>query len=215
MISIREFSTFSSHFQVTSGQMTWLPGLFQSPEILWRHFLSRDCLLLRSTALKEVKSTVFASFGPSTAAFRWLPVKWHYFWVTSGHLRSRDVISCHVTASSGELQPCRKWNVQYTWVFGLLQQLPGDFRSNDVTSGSLPVTCSHMTPFPVTWLPPPASYNLVVSEIDSIRQFLAFYSHLQVTRSKKTSPLGHFQSPEVTWCHFLSRGCLLLRATAL
>jgi len=25
-------------------------------------------------------------------------------------------------------------------VFGLLQPLPGDFRSNDVTSGSLPVT---------------------------------------------------------------------------
>ena len=67
-------------------------------------------------------------------------------WVTSGqmtslpgHLRSRDVISCHVTASSFQLQPCRKSNVQYTLVFGLLWPLPGDFLSN-VISKSLPVT---------------------------------------------------------------------------
>jgi len=53
--------------------------------------------------------------------------------VNSGHLRSRDVISCHVTASYCELQRCRKWNVQYTRVFGLLQPIPGDFRSNHVT----------------------------------------------------------------------------------
>jgi len=72
MYSIRQFSAFYSHFQVTSGQMT--------------------------------------SLG-----------------ITSGHLRSRDVISCHVTASSCELQHCRKWNVLYSPVFGLLQPLPGDF----------------------------------------------------------------------------------------
>jgi len=35
-------------------------------------------------------------------------------------LKSRDVISFHVTAYYCELQPCRKWNVQYTRVFGLL-----------------------------------------------------------------------------------------------
>jgi len=64
--------------------------------------------------------------------------------VTYGHLRSRDVISCHVTASWCELQPCRKWNVQYSPVFYLLQPLPGDVRSNDVTSGSLPVTWGHV-----------------------------------------------------------------------
>jgi len=31
--------------------MTLLPGHFRSPEVTWRHFLSRDCLLLRATAL--------------------------------------------------------------------------------------------------------------------------------------------------------------------
>jgi len=62
------------------------------------------------------------------------------FLVTSGHLRSRDAISCHVIAPSCELQPCRWWNTQYTRVFGLLQPLPGDFRSNDVT----PVNSGHL-----------------------------------------------------------------------
>jgi len=263
MYSICLFSAFYSYFQVTSGQMTSLPGLFLSPEITWRHFLSRDCLLLRATGLQEVKRTVYVSFRPSTATSRWLPAKSRRFWVTSGHLRSRDVISFHVTASSCELQSCRRWNVQETQVFGLLQPLSGDFRSNNVTSGSLPVTWGNVTSFPVTWLPPPASYSLVGSEMYSIRQFLAFYSHYQVTSGQMTSLLGHFRSPEVTWLfpsascslvgvemyrirqflafythfqvtsvqitslpghfrspevtwlHFLSRDCLLVRATAL
>jgi len=51
MYSIGQCSTFHRHFQVTSGQMTSLPGHFQSPELTWRHFLSRDCLLLPDTAL--------------------------------------------------------------------------------------------------------------------------------------------------------------------
>jgi len=132
------------------------------------------------------------------------------FLVTSGqtslpsHLRSRDVISCHVTASPCELQPCRKWNVQYTRVFGLLQPLPGDFRSNDVTSGSLPVTWGHMTSFSVPWLPPPASYSLVGSEMYSIREIWSFYSHLQATSGQMTSLLGLFRSYEVRdviFCH--------------
>jgi len=37
-----------------------------------------------------------------------------YLWVTSCHLRSRDVIFCNVTASFCQLQPCRKQNVQYS-----------------------------------------------------------------------------------------------------
>jgi len=170
MYSIRQFSAYS-HFQVTSGQMTSLPGHFWSPEVTWCHFLSRDCFLLQATALLEVKCTVYASFRPFTGTSRWLPVKWRHFRVTSGHLRSCDVISCHVNASSCELQPCRKRNVQYSPVFGLLHPLPGDFRSEDVTFGSLPVTWGHVTSFPVTWLPPPASYSLVGSEMYSIRQF--------------------------------------------
>jgi len=43
----------------------------------------------------------------------------------------------------------------------------------------------------------------------------ALYSHFQVTSGQMTSLLDHFPSPEVTWLHFLSRDCLLLRVTAL
>jgi len=189
-----------------------------------------------------------------------------------GHFRSNevtDIISCHVIASSCELQPCRKWKVQCTRVFAHLQPLTGDFRSNFVTSGSLPVAWGHLTSFLATWLPPPASYSvlesemysicefwpttatsrwlpvnyvtsgalpvtidhvksfpvmwlppaasdrLVKSEMYSIRVFLAFYSHFQVTSGQITSLPGDFRSPEVTWRHFLPRDCLLLRAIAL
>jgi len=51
MYSIREFSAFYSHFQVTSGQMTSLPNHFRSPKVTWRDFLSCHCLLLLATAL--------------------------------------------------------------------------------------------------------------------------------------------------------------------
>ena len=100
------------------------------------------------------ESTVYSSFQPTTATSRWLPVKWRYLRVTSGDIRSRHVISCQVTASYRELQPCKKWTVQYTRVFGLLQPLPGYFRYKDVTLRLLPVTKGHVTSFPVTWLPP-------------------------------------------------------------
>jgi len=120
-----------------------------------------------------------------------------------------------VTASSCEPQPGRKWNAQYTRVLGLLQPLPGDFRSNDVTSGSLPVSWGHVTSFPVTWLPPAASHSLVGSETHRIREFSTFYSYFQVTFGQMTTLPGHFRSSDVTWRHFLSRECLLLRATAL
>jgi len=33
MYSIRQFSAFYSHFQVTSGEMTSLPGHFRLPEV--------------------------------------------------------------------------------------------------------------------------------------------------------------------------------------
>jgi len=193
MYSIRQFLAFYRHFQVTSGQMTSLLGNFRSPEVAWRNFLWRDYLLLRATALQEVKCIVYASFWPSTATSSCLALKWRHFRVTSGHLRSRDVISCHVTALSRGLQPCRKWNVQYTPVFSLLQPLPGIFRWNDVTSWSLPVTWGHVTSTLVIWLPPPASYKLVGSEMYSTCQFSAFYSHFQVTSGQMTSVPGHFR----------------------
>ena len=82
-------------------------------------------------------------FRHPTAASRLLPVKRRHFRVSSGHLWSRDVISCHGTASFCELQHCRKWNVQYMPVLGphshfqvtcgQMTPLPGHFRSPEVT----------------------------------------------------------------------------------
>jgi len=213
MYSRRQFSAFSSHFQVTSGQMTSFPCHFRSPEVTWRQFMSRDCFLLWATALYEVKCTVYASFWPSTATSRWLPFKWRHFRVTSGHLSSRDVISCHVTAFSCGLQPCKEWNVQYTSVFGLLQPLPGDFRSNDLTSGSLPVIWDHVTSFPVTWPPPPASYSFVRVKCTlyacfwpstATSRWLPFkWRHFRVT-------FGHLRSRDVISCHVTAFLCVLL-----
>jgi len=214
MYSIRQFSAFYSRFQVTSGEMTSLSGHFRSPEVMWRHFLWR-VLPPASYSLVGSEMYTIRQFSASYSHFQVTPVKWFHFRVASGHQRSRDVTSCHVTASCCELQPCRMWNLQYTPVLGLLQQLPGDLRSNDVTFESLPVTWSHVMSFPVMRPPPPASYSLVGSEMYSIRQFSAFYSYFQVTSGQMTSILGHFQSPEITWHHFLSRDCLLLRATGL
>jgi len=51
MYSIREFLAFYIQFQATSGQMTPLAGHFGSPEVMWRHFLSHDCLLMSATGL--------------------------------------------------------------------------------------------------------------------------------------------------------------------
>jgi len=119
------------------------------------------------------------------------------------------VFSCHVTASYCELQPCGK-NVQYTWVFGLLQPLPGDFRWNYVTPGSLLVTWSHVTSFPVEWLPPPSNYRFVGSETHIIREFSAFYSRFQVNfRWNVTSASllvtgGHVTSNS---CHMTDSSC--------
>ena len=55
-------------------------------------------------------------------------MKLRHFRVTSGHVMSCGIISCDVTATFCELQPCRGSNLHKTRVFGLLQPLPGDFR---------------------------------------------------------------------------------------
>ena len=67
MYSVRQFSAFYSHFQVTSGQMTSLRGHFghlRSRDVISRHVTAS---YLRATALYEVKCTVYASFRPATA----------------------------------------------------------------------------------------------------------------------------------------------------
>ena len=151
------------------------------------------------------KCSVYASFRPSTATSRWLLVKWRHFRVTSDHLRSRDVISCHVTASYSELQPCRKWNGQYTRVLSLIHPLPGDFRWNDVTSGSPAVTWRHFLPRDCLLLRATALSKVKCSVYASFKPYTATSRWL----------LGHFRSPEVTWRHFLSRDGLLLRPAGL
>jgi len=187
-----------------------IPGHLRSQEVTWRF----SCHVTASCELQRCRKSQF------TPVFGFLqPLPWDFGQITSlrvtfGHLRSRDLIFCHVTASC-KLQPCRKWNALYTQVFCLEQPLPGDFWSNDVTSGSPPVIWGHVTSFPVTWLPPPASYSLVGSDNHNIRQFSVFYSHFQVTSGEMMSIPGHFRLLEVTLRHFLSSACLLLRATAL
>ena len=51
MYSICQFSVFYNHFEGTSGEMPSLLGNFRSPEVMSRHFLSLDYLLLRATDL--------------------------------------------------------------------------------------------------------------------------------------------------------------------
>jgi len=151
-----DWQAFYSHFQVTSGQMTSLLGYLRSRDV-------RDVISCQVTASSCELQPCMSSNVPKTqlsgllqslqGAFRLNDI----FRVTSGHVMSRDVISCHVTATSCELQPCRSSNVPKSRITGLLQPLPGDFRSNDVTSSSLPVTWGYVMSFPVTWLPPPVS----------------------------------------------------------
>jgi len=148
---------------------------------------------------------------PSTATSRLLPVKWRHPLVTSGHVGSRVVISCHVTATTRELQSLRSSNVPKTWLIRLLQPLPNDFRSNDATSGHMKareVISCHVTATSCE-LQPCRSSNVPKPAL------LAFYSHFHVTSDQMTPLPGHFWSRGVTWRHFLSRDCHLLRVTAL
>jgi len=141
--------------QPLPGDFRWNDITSGSLPVTWSHVTSSPVTWLPTSAsysLVRSERYSVATFRLSTASSKWLPFKWRHFRVTCGYQRSRDVISRHVTAFSCKLQPCRKWNVQYTPVFGLPQRLPGDLRSNDVTSGSLPVTWGHVTSLPVTWL---------------------------------------------------------------
>jgi len=147
----------------------WLPLKWRhlrSLQVTWCHVMSFPVTWLPPP---QSYSPVGAQTYPkldlqhSTATSRSLLVKSCYFQIPWSHARS--VTSFPVTTTSCKLQPCRSSNVPKTWLTGLLQPFPGDFRSNDVTSGSLPVTSGHMTSFPVTWLPPPVSYSPVGAQM--------------------------------------------------
>jgi len=159
MYCVREFSAFYRHFQVTSGQTMSLPGHFRSPEVTWCHFhhvTASHCELQPCRKWNVQYTRVLGLPQPLPGDLRSNDVTSGSLPVTRGHVTS---FFSHVTASYCDLQHCRKWNVQYTRVFGLLQPLPGDFWSNYATTLSLPVTWDHVTTFPVKWLPPIASYS--------------------------------------------------------
>ena len=143
----RTLLTITLHVSHTNVQKTYRPSTATSMwlPVKWRyfrvtsgHFRSRDVIFWHLTAISSMLQPCRSSNVPKT----WLIANYSRFQVTSGemkslpdHFRSSHVISCHVTATSCELQPCRCSNVPNTWLIGLPQPLPGAFRSNDVTSG--------------------------------------------------------------------------------
>jgi len=123
-----------------------------------------------------------------------------------GHFRSPDV-TCLPPPASYSLVESEMYNIRQFSAFhrccqvtsGQITSLPSHFRSPEVTSHHfLSRDCLI-----------PASYCLVGSEIYSIREFSAFYSHFQVTSNQMTSLAGHFRPPEITSRHFLSRDCFI------
>jgi len=180
--------------------------------VTWRHVKSFPVTWLPLPAsYSPVGAQTYPNlpYWPSTATSTWLPIKWRHFRVTSSHAGSREVISCHVTATSCELQAYKSSNVPKTWLIGFLQPLPGVFRSNHVTSGSVPVTWGHVRSFPVTWLPPPASLSPV--DQTSLKLCLwGFYSHFQVTSNHITSRVtsGHVDHVVIS-CHVTAIYCEL------
>jgi len=149
-----------------SNKLMSLPGHFQtnyvtsgSHPVTWGHVMSFTVTWLPPPMSW---SPVGAETHPNTCfriskAPSWsLPLKWRHFWVSSGHVRSRDIIFFHVTATSFELKPCSSGNTPEPCIFDHLQPLPGHFRSNNITSRLLPVrgvTWRHFH----SWRQPPAS----------------------------------------------------------
>jgi len=178
---------------MTSGEMTSIPGHFRSRDVI---FLSRDCHLLRVTALR---SSNIPKSRP-TGLLQPLPVTSGSMTSLPGHFRSCevcDVISCHVTATSHGLQSCRSSIVPKTRLIDLLQPLPGDFQSNDVTSGtyshvrSCDVISCHITATSHK-LPPSRSSNVPKSRLIGLPQPLPGDFRGNDVLS------GHFRSHEVT-----------------
>ena len=112
--TIPQFLAFSCRFQVTSGEMMSIPG----------HFRSHSHV----TTFPVTSLPPPASYSPVGAQTYTKPEVLAFFQVTSGHVGSSNVISCHVTVTSCELQPCWNSNLHRTRIFCLLQPLPGDFQ---------------------------------------------------------------------------------------
>jgi len=85
--------------EVTSGHV-------RSHDVISGHVAATCCELQPCRSLNLHKTWVLSLPQPLPAEFR----SNVNFWVTSSHMRSRDIISCHVTATSCELQPWRSSN---------------------------------------------------------------------------------------------------------
>jgi len=236
---VRSLDVISCHVTATCCELqncrssnvleTWLTGLLQplpgnfrlnditsgSLPVTWGHVTSFPVTWLpppTSYSLVWAQTYPKLDLQASTATSRWLPVKWRHFRIASCYMRSRDVISCHLTAICCELQTCRSSNVLETWLTGLLQPLQCNFLSYDVNSGRLAVTWGHMTSFPVTWLPPTTSYSTVGAQTYPKVDLQAFYAtsrwlplkwrHVQVTS-------GHMKSCDVISSHVTATSCEL------
>jgi len=95
------------------GFLQPLPGLFRLNQVTSSHVTSFLLTWLpRPVSYSPIEAEMCQKreFYSSTATARSLPVKLSHLRVTSGHTRSHDITSCHVTATSCELQPSRHWN---------------------------------------------------------------------------------------------------------
>jgi len=205
-------------YMPVSGPLKPLPGDFRSNDVTFGE-LSRDVISRHVSCSCELQPCrkwnvqhmpVFGPLEPPADDFCSNEVSSGTLPVTWGHVTSFPSRDCLLRDTALLEVKCTVYGS-----FRPSKPLPGDFRSNDVTSGLLPISWGQVTSFRATWLPPPASYSLLRGEIYSICQFLAIYCHFQVSSGDMTSLPGHLRSPEVTWRHFLSRGRFLLRATAL
>ena len=118
--SIHVKCSVCASFKPSTATSWWLPVKWHLFRVTFGYQRSHDvisCHVSASYCKQKICrewNVQYTRFKPSTATSRWLPVKWRHLRVTSGHMRSRDVISCHVIASYCELHHCMKWNVQYS-----------------------------------------------------------------------------------------------------
>jgi len=210
--------------RISNVPKTWVLGLLQPPpgdfrwnDVTYGHVKSCDIISLHVTDTCELQPCRSSNVSETRVLSLLQPLP--------GDFQSNNVTSVsisvtwgHMTSFPEEWQPPASYssvrisNVPQKWVVGLLQQLPGDFRWNDVTSWSLPVTWGQVTSFSLSWLSTPVS---VAAQTYPEPKFLAFCSYFLVTSGKMTSLQGHFRSREVPWPHFLSRDCHVLRVKAL
>ena len=136
-----------------------------------------SCELQPCSSSNIPKTSLIALLQPLPGDFRCNDITSR---VTSGHFRSRDVISSPWLPPPASYSPVGAQTYpkidllafysRFQVTSDLMTPLPGHLQS-------LPVTLS----FPVSWLLPPASYSPVGAQTYPKLDLEAFYSHFQVT----------------------------------